>query len=91
MTRQEQILEDTKIKAKQFCDAQTKVVVRTSPSTKFPKGAKYEGYIIAVLERLFLFDDTYHGEDKRKRVHIYFSEIAGTADIYEQDGQEKKP
>lgn len=80
MTRQDMTLsEDIKDKARGFCNEEKKVIIRTIPSTKFPKGAKYEGYIFDVLPRLIILNDTV----VMKRFHIYFSEIASPADIYE--------
>lgn len=84
MTRQEReeiILEDIKDKARGFCSAQIKVVIRTIPSTKYPKGAKYEGFLFDVQEGKLLLDDTY----VMKRIEIYLSEIASPSDIYQKE------
>lgn len=79
------ITEDIKDKARFFCGNQTKVVIRTIPSTKYPKGAKYEGYIFEVVNNLILFNDTYKDEITPKRFHIYISEIATPSDIYAKE------
>lgn len=85
MTGQEQIIEDIKDKARGFCNTQTKVIVRTIPSTKYPKGAKYEGYVFDVLNNIIVFNDTWKDESKPYRIYIYISEIASPADIYKKE------
>jgi hypothetical protein len=79
MTGQELTREDIKDKARGFLIRQCKIVIRTIPSTKYPKGAKYQGYVIDVLDNILILHDTYIDQ----RVQIYISEIVSPADIYE--------
>ena len=77
----EQTREDIKDKARGFLIRQVEVVIRTVPSTKYPKGARYSGYIFDVLDNKIILNDTY----VMKRFEIFISELASAADIYEKE------
>jgi len=83
MTRQEteQTREDIKDKARGFLIQQIEIVIRTIPSTKYPKGAKYSGYIFDVQDNKIILDDTFINE----RIEIFISEIASPADIWKKE------
>lgn len=82
-TEQEQNREDIKDKARGFQIKQTKVRIITIPSVKFPKGAKYSGFIFDVLDNRIVLDDTF----VMKRIDIYLSEIGSSADIWEAEDE----
>ena len=81
MTRQEvdQIRQDIKDKAVDFLIRQIEIVIRTVPSTKFPNGAKYQGYVFDVKDNKIVLSDTV----VNKRIDIFISEIASPADLWE--------
>ena len=76
-TRQE-IVEDIKDKARSFCNTQEIILIRTRPSVKYPKGAKFEGRVVNVNERNIHIWDTYVNES----IFIYLSDIESPADLW---------
>lgn len=79
----EKVREDIKDKARGFCAIQQKVIIKTLPSTRFPTGAKYEGYIFDVTNNQIIFDDTFKDIATPLRIHIFLSELSSPADIWE--------
>jgi len=77
----EKIREDIKDKAREFIIRQVEVIIRTCPSTKYPKGAKYSGYIFDVKDNKIILNDTFINE----RLEIFISEISSPADIWEKE------
>ena len=75
------VKEDILDKARTFQSTQKKIIIRTKPSTRFPKGAKYEGFIVDVLDNRITFNDTY--KTPMKTIIIYLSEIASSSDLWE--------
>lgn len=84
----EQTREDIMDKARGLCNIQKKVFIRTIPSTKFPKGGRFQGYIFDVQNNKIVLNDTF----VMRRIDIFISEIASPADIYydgEEDGRKE--
>jgi hypothetical protein len=84
MTGQDMIRDDIIDKARGFLIQQVKIIIRTIPSTKYPRGRKFEGYVMDVSDRQILLHDTYVDEE----ITIYISEIASPSDIYLKEEKE---
>lgn len=74
---------DIKEKAADFLIQNCKVRIQTKPSTKFPKGGRFQGYIFDVTSFKIVLDDTF----AMKRFDIFLSEIASPADIWKDEDE----
>lgn len=75
------VIEDIKDKARGFCKNQDIILIRTIPSTRFPKGAKYQGWIKDVQNNKIILWDTYVD----KQIEIFISEIESPADLWREE------
>ena len=79
----EKLRDDIREKASDFYIRQCKVKIRTIPSTKFPSGGRYQGYVFDVQGNKIVLNDTF----AMQRFTIFISEIASPADIWEAEGE----
>lgn len=75
---QEMIREDIVDKAKYYCSIQKEVIILTKPSARYPKGARFQGFIFDATYNKIELNDTF----VNKRITIYISEISSPSDIF---------
>ena len=68
-------------KARYYCSIQKEVVILTKPSSRYPRGGKFQGLIFDADYNKIELNDTFIS----KRITIYISEITSSADIFEKE------